>query len=91
MATVTVRLKPGAKKNAIKAESPEDISIWITSRPVEGKANAHLIKMLSKSLRVSQSSCRIVHGQTNRIKTVSIEGMEEEDIIDKLKCASGRL
>ncbi|MFW5774812.1 MAG: DUF167 domain-containing protein [Chitinivibrionales bacterium] len=90
MATVTIRLKPGAKKNAIKAVSTDDISIWITSRPVEGKANAHLIKLLSKALRVAQSSCTIVRGETSRTKVVAIEGIAEGDIVEKLSGASAR-
>ncbi len=91
MANLTFLLKPGAKKNAIRAESADSIQVWITSRPVEGKANAHLIKLLSKSLRVSQSSCRIVRGQTARTKVVEIEGMDEKEVLDKLNGVSGRL
>lgn len=46
--------------------------IRIKSAPVEGKANAELIKFLSKELSIPQGSIEIIKGGTSKIKLIKI-------------------
>lgn len=46
--------------------------IRIKSAPVEGKANAELIKFLSKKLNVPQNSINIIKGTASKIKLIKI-------------------
>ncbi len=85
MVTVAVKLKPGAKTNKIEIKDDGSLAISVTSRPVEGKANRHLITVLSKTLRIPKSSCSIIHGEKSRNKVIAIEGMNTEDILNALK------
>lgn len=85
MGKISVRLKPGAKRDKISIDSEDKISISVTSPPVEGKANSHLIKLLSKTLHIPKSSLCIVKGTASREKVIRIEGMEFPEITGVLK------
>ena len=87
-AAISVRLKPGSKRDSIEIKDDRTVAISITSRPVEGKANEHLITLLSKTLRVSKSSCSIIRGSKSRNKMVAVRGFDREEIFDKLKKAA---
>jgi uncharacterized protein (TIGR00251 family) len=84
MGTIAIRLKPGAKQDRIDAGEGAEIGIAVTSPPVEGKANTHLIKLLSKTLGVPKSSCSIIKGAGSRSKVVDVDGMETAEIRRKL-------
>lgn len=77
---IEIRLKPGAKNDRISIGDDGVFDIGITARPIEGKANAHLIKILSKLLKVSRSSIEIVRGERSRRKAVSIVGLSISEI-----------
>jgi uncharacterized protein (TIGR00251 family) len=81
---IEVRLKPSAKRNAIAVTGPSRIDAWVTSPPVDGRANAHLVKMLAKALGVPKSSCSVVRGLTSRNKVVDVAGLEAAAICDRL-------
>jgi hypothetical protein len=83
-AKIQIILKPGAKVTAITVQSDNSIKVSVTSRPVEGKANEHLIKTLSKAFHVSQSSVTIVQGDKSRNKLVAVQGLSKEEIYKKL-------
>ena len=54
------------------------LKIAITAPPVEGKANAHLIKFLSKRLKVPKSAITIASGELSRDKVVDVDGITVE-------------
>ena len=85
MANISIKLKPGAKKDTIDIKDDRTVAISVTSRPVEGKANEHLIKLLSTILHVSKSSCTILHGSKSRNKVVAIEGFDRKRIFDSIR------
>lgn len=51
----------------------ERLKIRITAPPIEGKANAHLLKFLARRFRVNKSQVRLLAGATSRDKRVCIE------------------
>jgi uncharacterized protein YggU (UPF0235/DUF167 family) len=44
--------------------------------PVDGKANAALIALMAKRLDVPKSSITLVGGDTARLKTLDIDGLD---------------
>ena len=52
------------------------LRVRIAAPPVEGAANAELIKVLAKKFRVAKSNVDIVSGQSSRIKHVVISGTD---------------
>lgn len=86
---LSVRITPKASMNAILGqqeigEGKTALKVSVTAPPEKGKANAALIKLLSKSLKCPKSSCDIVAGETDRNKVVSITG-DVAHLAEKLK------
>lgn len=68
-----VFLQPKASADKVIGVHGDELKIAVTAPPVEGKANAHLQKFLSKQCKVAKSQVRIEKGQLSRHKRVFIE------------------
>ncbi len=68
----TVRATPKSSRDRIVIEGDE-IRVYVTTVPENGKANAAIIKLLSKALGVSKSSLSLVRGDTSRDKTFRLD------------------
>jgi uncharacterized protein (TIGR00251 family) len=88
---VLVKLRPQAKKDKIAVDGEGTIVVSVTSPPVEGKANAAAIRLLSKALHSPKSSIRIVRGATSRLKLIAVDGAGAEAVVKKLKQAGERI
>lgn len=73
--TISIVVKPGAKKFAIIGVHGDRLKIAVDAPPVDGKANEALIRGLSELLHLPQSQLSIIKGQTGRQKTVLISGV----------------
>jgi uncharacterized protein (TIGR00251 family) len=83
MAVIQIKVVPKASKTQVIKEK-EWIKIKLTSPAQKGKANKQLIELLSKKLRLPKSKIKIVSGETSRDKQISIEGLSEEEIFNRL-------
>lgn len=79
-----IKLTPKAKKDAISKIVGERLKVSVTSPPVEGKANAHLIKFLSKKLNIAKSNIIISSGESSSKKVLLITNFSKRDILKKL-------
>lgn len=66
------RLQPKSSTDEFVGEHDGQLKIKITAPPVDGKANAHLVKFLAKSFGVSQSQVDIERGESGRSKRIRI-------------------
>jgi hypothetical protein len=72
---LSVRVQPRSSKDEIVGpHGTESLKVRITAPPVDGKANAHLIKFLAKSFGVAKSQVELVSGTTGRDKRLAITG-----------------
>ena len=76
---VAVRLTPGAAATRIKdvAQNPEGapvLRVSVTAPPEKGKANAALLKLLSKAWSVPKTSLTVISGATDRNKVILAAG-----------------
>ncbi|UTW59272.1 DUF167 domain-containing protein [Kordiimonas sp. SCSIO 12603] len=74
-----IKLTPKASKDAlIRLENDADgkcyIKASVTAVPEKGKANASLVKLLSKKLGLPKTSITLIAGDQARQKTVLITG-----------------
>lgn len=69
---LTVRLQPRASRNEIVGPHGDALKIRITAPPVEGQANAHLIKLLADAFDVPRGQVTLVSGDTARSKQLRI-------------------
>lgn len=83
--SLKIKLKPGAKKDSIELKDDGSLAIAVTSRPIAGKANEHLISLLSKKLHIPKSLCRIKQGLKSRDKVISVEGLDRKEICSRIK------
>lgn len=70
-----VRVSPRASRDAIGGVHDGALKVKLTAPPVDGAANAALIKLLSKKLGVAKGAVTIIAGDTSRTKRVRIEGV----------------
>ena len=56
----------------------------VRARPVEGEANAALLKLLAKTLDLRVSALSIQRGGQSRTKMVLVEGMTDDDLKRRL-------
>ena len=73
--TFSVRVIPRSSRSEIAGEHDEAVKVRLSSPPVEGAANAELIKLLSKKLSVAKSAVVIVSGETSKTKRLRIAGV----------------
>lgn len=81
---IAVHAQPGAKRDSIVGEFNDRLKIALTAPPVDGKANAHLIKYLSKKFGVPKSCIELVNGETSRSKRFRLSGITAQQVMDLL-------
>ncbi|MGQ0286418.1 DUF167 family protein YggU [Pasteurellaceae bacterium 22721_9_1] len=65
-------LQPKSSKDAIVGLHDGELKICITAPPIDGAANAHLLKFLSKLFKVPKSSIQLEKGELQRHKQLFI-------------------
>ncbi|MEB3213314.1 MAG: DUF167 domain-containing protein [Leptolyngbyaceae bacterium] len=73
MQVFTVRVKPNSRCQAIQTAEDGSLLVRLKSPPVDGKANAELIKLLSKEFGVPKSRITITAGVSSRLKRVELD------------------
>ncbi|MDH2925789.1 DUF167 family protein YggU [Lonepinella koalarum] len=67
-----ILLQPKASRDAIIGLHADELKISITAPPIDGAANVHLLKYLSKLFKVPKSMIQLEKGELNRHKQVFI-------------------
>ena len=71
---LNIKVIPGAKQNLFKIEG-EMIKIYLTARPIEGKANQALIEFLAGHFKISKLHISIIKGLKSSYKVININGL----------------
>ncbi len=66
-------LQPKASRDQFVGLLGDELKVAITAPPVDGKANVHLIKFLSKQFKVAKGAITVEKGLLNRHKLVRIK------------------
>lgn len=69
---LNLRIQPKAAKNKFAGPYGDQYKIRITAPPVDGKANACLIKFIAKSFDVPNKQVLLTHGDSSRNKRIRI-------------------
>ena len=67
-----VIVTPKAARNHIRYDD-DNIRVYVTTTPENGKATAAVIKLLAKAIRVPKSKLKLLRGATSRRKLFQIE------------------
>lgn len=89
LARLPVKLQPGASSDRIDgwdvdAEGRPVLKVRLRARPVDGEANAALVKFLAKALGVSKSSVELARGGQSRLKMIEVAELEEAELKARL-------
>ncbi|MCK6263049.1 DUF167 family protein YggU [Vibrio sp. ZSDE26] len=66
-------IQPKASRDKIVGVHGNELKIAITAPPVDGKANAHLTKFLSKQFKVAKGLIDIEKGELGRHKQIRVQ------------------
>ncbi len=69
---LTLRVQPRASRDEIVGPHGDTLKVRITAPPVEGKANAHLLRFLADAFDVPRASVVLLSGDSARGKRVRI-------------------
>ena len=82
--TFDVLVCPRASRDRLGPVSGERLKVAITAPPVEGKANAALVKLLACELGVKRAQVGIVSGGKSKRKSVRVEGLSRRALLERL-------
>jgi uncharacterized protein len=68
-----IKVTPNASRDEFGEILNEQIKLKLKAPPVDGKANAYLIKFLAKTFRTRKNQVTICNGQTSKNKTIKID------------------
>lgn len=78
--TFRVRVTPRARKDAITGTHDGALKVSLTAPPVEGAANAALVKLIAKALGIAKHNVEIARGDASRDKILRVRGVGVEAI-----------
>lgn len=79
-----VYVKPRASKTALGGVREGQLVVAVAAPPVEGEANAELVRALGEFLGVPRRQVRVVGGQASRSKVLEIEGLTAGEVRSRL-------
>ena len=65
-------IQPKASRDSIVGLHGDEVKVAITAPPVDGQANAHLVKFIAKQFKVAKSQVIIEKGELGRHKQINI-------------------
>jgi uncharacterized protein (TIGR00251 family) len=84
-ARIRVRITPRAGRDAIAGWRGETLLVRVAAPPVEGEANAALVRLLARTLGLPKSAVSVIVGAKGREKTVAVEGLDEAEALRRLR------
>jgi hypothetical protein len=70
--SIKVRVVTGSSKPRVEEASRSSFRVYVSAAPEKGRANAQMLKALSKHMGVPRSSISIVRGHSSREKLVRL-------------------
>ena len=71
---LTLHVQPGARVSEVQGVHGDALKIRLAAPPVDGKANAELLRFVTAQLRVPRRAAELVAGHTARQKRLRISG-----------------
>ncbi len=69
---LALHVQPGAARTAIAGTHGDALKVRLAAPPVDGKANAELVRFLAEAFDVPQRQVTLVRGESARRKTVRV-------------------
>ena len=69
---IIIKAKPGAKQDKIEKVDESNYIVHVKAPPIDGRANAAIIKLLADYFDISPSLIEIISGFMARVKVIEI-------------------
>jgi uncharacterized protein (TIGR00251 family) len=83
-ATLEVWVQPRASRDQVVGLQGDAVKVRVAAPPVDGEANAALLRYLAKALGVPRSRLEIVRGESGRRKTLKVTGLDDRRVWEHL-------
>lgn len=80
---VQIYLQPRASKDRIVGIHDNHLKISLTTPPVDGRANQHLITFIAECFDVPKSRVTLIKGETGRRKVVKVDKPKDMMLVEK--------
>ncbi|HEY0926424.1 DUF167 family protein [Brevundimonas sp.] len=92
MTTLAIKLTPGAASDRIDGWDVDPdgrpvLKVRVRARPVEGEANAALLKLLAKALDLPRSAVSLERGGQSRLKRTAVDGLSPDEVRARLSAS----
>ncbi|HEY8042266.1 MAG TPA: DUF167 domain-containing protein [Polyangiaceae bacterium] len=84
-----VQAKPRARTSRVAAVRQGALVVQLAAPPVDGAANAELVRTLAEALAVPRRDVLLVRGEASRAKLVEIRGLVADEVRARLGGALG--
>lgn len=80
MATLAVKVTPGAKRNQLIGYASGVLRVKVAAKAVDGKANEALVECIAESLGIRPSGVSVFRGLKSREKVLQISGLTQAQL-----------
>jgi uncharacterized protein (TIGR00251 family) len=80
-----VQVQTRASRDEVVGPHGDLLKVRITSAPVAGAANRHLLKFLAKELKIPQSQLSLKSGATSKNKSISVRGISGDEVGERFQ------
>ena len=81
---IALHVQPGAKRTELVGTYGDALKIKLAAPPVDGKANAELLRFMARKCGAPARDVTLAYGETSRDKGVNIVGLPATTIFEKL-------
>jgi uncharacterized protein (TIGR00251 family) len=82
--TILIHVQPRARRTAVAGRHGDAVKIRIAAPPLDGAANAELIRFLAERLDLPRAAIEIVGGAAGRHKRVRVTGYDRDRVLARL-------
>ncbi len=82
--TIRLRLTPRSNRDALIGWDGDLLRARVTAPPLDGRANAALLKLLAGALAIPHRDVSLLRGARGRDKTVQVFGLSEAEVHARL-------
>jgi uncharacterized protein (TIGR00251 family) len=84
MGTLSVRIQPGSRRTDFAGWYGDLPKIAVAAPPVDDAANDAVVAFLAQRFDIRERSVRIVVGRRSRTKRISIDGLDDAELIARV-------
>ena len=87
VAVLRVHVQPGAGRTLVRGRYGEALKVSVGAPPQAGRANTAVAELLAEVFGIKVAKVKLVAGDSNRAKRFELQGLEADEVTDRLERA----